>query len=397
MVFRQSRNDSIPPLSPLPFPAECELILCCAATVLDKERLNRIGSLLDAGLDWDYLVIEADRHGLMPLVYSNLGAAFPEAVPEPFINTLRDNFRKNAISNLLLTSEMCSIINLLGASGVSAVPFKGPTLAVAAYGDLALREFRDIDLLVREEDVLRARAILAARGYAPDHQLSRAQETAYLKSENECGLKGRVYLELQWNIVPRNHSFKLNDDELWRNLDLINVEGQQVAALSTEDLLLLLCVHASKQSWKRLSWVCDVSELIRARRDMDWNRLFERAKRLGGKRMLSTGLILANGLLGAALPDFALEQVNADRAARRLAARACARLFSSKVNFYEALKNPLFYIKARERLRDKARCCARMALSPTVNDLQSLSLPPALFFFYYPLRPLRLLSKYLLR
>jgi hypothetical protein len=306
-------------------------------------------------------------------------------------------FRRNLISNLLSTSEMCSILSLLEAHGITAIPFKGPTLAVAAYGDLALREFRDIDLLLHKGDVLKAKAILAARGYVSDYQLNRAQEAAYLKSESEFGFKGSVYLELQWNIVPRNYSFELNDGELWRRLDHVNIEGLRIATLSSEDLLLLLCAHGSKQSWKKLSWVCDVSELIRARTDLDWDRVFARAKRLGGERMLSTGLFLVNNLLGAALPRPVLRRVNGDRIARVLGGRACNQLFSDTASLYEAVKSSLFYVKARERVSDKARCYLRMALSPTVNDLQFLSLPRRLYFFYYPLRPIRLLGKYLLR
>lgn len=379
------------------FSPERRLILCCAATALDDERLNRIKALLETELDWGRLLKEAEGHGVIPLLYSNLGANFPGAVPEPFISALRDYFRKNLISNLLLTGEMCGILDLLESHGIPAIPFKGPTLAIAAYGDIAMREFRDIDLLVHREDVLKARALLITRGYAPDQELNRAQEIACLKSESEYGFKGRCYLELQWDIVPRNHSFKLNDEELWRHTDYMDIEGYRVASLCSEDLLLLLCAHGSKQSWGRLSFVCDVSELIRARTDMDWGRLFERARGLGGERMLVTGLFLANRLLGAHLPEAALERINADQTARALGGRAVEQLFSKTITPHDALKNPLFFIKARERPLDKARCYFRMAFSPTVNDLRFLSLPAPLFFLYYPLRAVRLLTKYLLR
>jgi hypothetical protein len=379
------------------FPPERRLILCCAATALDRERLDRIKALLETEMDWGRLLEEAERHGVMPLLYSNLDANFPGAVPEPFMSALRNYFRKNLISNLLLTGEMNSVLDILESHGISAIPFKGPTLAVAAYGDVAMREFRDIDLLVRREDVLKARGLLIARGYAPDQELNRAQEIACLKSESEYGFKGRCYLEIQWDIVPRNHSFKLNDEELWRRADYMSVEGRRVASLCSEDLLLLLCAHGSKQSWGRLSLVCDVSELLRARPDMDWGRLFERASGLGGERMLATGLFLADRLLGARLPEPVIERVNADRTALDLGGRAIEQLFSKATTWHDALKNPLFFIRARERVRDKALCCFRMALSPTVNDLRFLSLPAPLSFLYYPLRAVRLLTKYLLR
>jgi hypothetical protein len=385
-----SRSHDWPSLSP-----EREMLLCCATTVLNEERQNRIKALLEAGLDWGCLLKEAARHGVIPLLYANLNACFPEAVPEPFANILQEHFRKNMISNLLLTSEMCSILNLLEAHDIPAIPFKGPTLAVAAYNDLALREFRDIDLLVHKADVSKAKAVLRTRGYACNLYLNQAQEIAYLKSENEYGFKGSIYLELQWNIVPRNHSFEINDGELWQHLDYVNIEGIRIAMPSAEDTLLLLCAHGSKQYWKRLSWISDVSELIRARPDLDWDRVFERAKNLGGERMLSIGLLLASSLLGASLPCAVIERISRDRIARTLCERACKQLFSESESLYSAVKCSLFYIKARERLSDKARCYLRMALSPTVNDLRFLSLPPSLHFFYYPLRPIRLLGKYL--
>jgi hypothetical protein len=68
-------------------------------------------------------------------------------------------------------------------------------------------------------------------------------------------------------------------------------------------------------------------------------------------------------LLGTALPDFVIEQVSTDRTARILCERACGQLFGNRISFYEVLKNSLFYIEARERLRDKA--C--FSLSPSTR------------------------------
>ena len=40
------------------------------------------------------------------------------------------------------------------------VPVKGPVLASTAYGDIAMREFVDLDILVRPSDVASAMTIL---------------------------------------------------------------------------------------------------------------------------------------------------------------------------------------------------------------------------------------------
>jgi hypothetical protein len=287
-----------------------------------------------------------------------------------------------------------SIVKMFESHGINAVPFKGPTLALVAYKDIALRQFHDIDLLLRREDVLKAKALLISRGYMPDRQLTRAQEAAYLKCDCEYNFKGSIYVELQWEIVTRNYSFAINDEALRGRLERVEIEGVSLAALSPEDLLMMLSAHGTKHAWTRLAWICDVAELVKARADMDWLGLIERARQLGGERMLLLALFLANDLLGAGLPEAILERANADKAVKQLGAQVRERFFAEPDDSSQVINDSLFFIRARERLIDRARCRIRMAFAPTVNDLTFFRLPRALSFFYYLLRPVRLIGKY---
>ena len=49
---------------------------------------------------------------------------------------------------MLLTSELIKIMKLLEENDIKAIAFKGPTLAQLAYGDVTLRQYVDLDLLV---------------------------------------------------------------------------------------------------------------------------------------------------------------------------------------------------------------------------------------------------------
>ncbi|HKP86532.1 MAG TPA: nucleotidyltransferase family protein [Blastocatellia bacterium] len=374
--------------------AEAELLLCCARTSISAEQRAKIRALLKEEIDWRCLREMADRHGLLPLLYSNLNAACAEAIPETCLDELQAFFRKNTISNLLLAGEMRGIVEMFESHGIIAVPFKGPTLALAAYKDIALRQFHDIDILLRRRDVLKAKALLISRGYRPDYELSAAQEAAHLKCDCERNFKGGIYVELQWEIVPRNYSFKINDESLWERLGRVEFEGRALRALSPEDLLLLLCAHGTKHAWTRLAWICDVAELVSARSDMNWSELTERAKRLGGERMLMLGLSLACDLLGARIPQEMIEKVNADRTVKRLGAEVSERLFGATGEGLQVIKHSLFFIRARERASDRALSLVRMAFAPTVKDVTFIGLPRALSFLYYALRPARLLVKY---
>ncbi len=373
---------------------ELALLLCCARTSFDIEQRTKVLALLKEEIDWQYLEQAADRHGLLPLLYRNLDHTCAETIPETLLNHLRDRFRKNTISNLLLAAEMLRIWKLFESHDIIAIPFKGPTLALVAYKDIALRQFQDIDLLLRREDVLKAKALLVARGYRPDYELTRAQEAAYLKCDCEYNFKGSIYIELQWEIAPRNYSFAVNDAPLWHRLERIEIEGINLPALPAEDLLLVLCVHGTKHAWTRLSWICDVAELLSTRADLNWQRLIERARHLGGERMLLLGLFLANELLSATLPGEMFEQVKADTVVKQLGAQVVEQLFNPAADSLQVIKHSLFFICARERLSDRVRCRLRMMFAPTIKDLTFVRLPRAFSFVYYLLRPIRLIGKY---
>ena len=127
---------------------EIELLLCCARRSLDNGRVERIGALIRGGMDWAYLLRQAELHAVMPLLCWHLTRNCPDAIPRPILEQLRDYFHSNARSNLLLTEELLSLLDLLATHGVRAIPFKGPALAASVYGNIALRQFCDLDLNV---------------------------------------------------------------------------------------------------------------------------------------------------------------------------------------------------------------------------------------------------------
>src|SRR5215217_2834112 len=192
---------------------EVELLLCCSRTSLDPGKINRIRTLLEKDLDWEYLLSTAHRHGVAPLLFRNLSADFRGAVPETVLDRLRDHFHDNNLRNVFLTAELYKLLKAFDERGISAVPFKGPVLAAAVYGNLALREFGDLDILVHQQDVARARDGLVSLGYQPQYRLTRAQEAAFLRYEREYtfthGDTGGV-VELHWRVAPKAFPFSLD-------------------------------------------------------------------------------------------------------------------------------------------------------------------------------------------
>jgi len=378
---------------------EAELLIRCARARKNSETTAQIGALIRGGIEWEYLLRIADEHSMMPLLFWHLDDAPPELVPARVLARLRERFHRNAQRNLLLTAKLIKLLDLLKAHELLAIPYKGLVLATS-YGNLALREFVDLDLLVHKRDVPRATELLSAAGYQPQFRLTRAQEAAFLRYNCEHAFVHEddgSMVDLHWAITERYFSFPLDPECLWERLHRVSLGGSDVPTFSPEDSLLILCVHASKDAWERLRYICDVAELVRTHQDMDWRRVVERAGRLGSERMLFLGLLLARDLLETPLPDEISRRAHADPAVEALVRRIGERLFQridhSPRRFVEIPFRPI-HMKMRERLRDKVRYLIRFATTHTVGDWMTLPLPKPFFFLYYVLRPIRLARTY---
>lgn len=385
--------------TPADAPPEVALLLCCARTHLETETAVRAKAYFQQALHWDNLLKTALRHKVMPLLYRQLKTNFNESVPAEFMERLRDYFYLNAARNHLLTEELCEVLELFERNGIRAVPYKGAALAEGVYGDVAFRQFSDLDIFIHREDVAKASGLLHLRDYRKERQLTNAQETVFIKIECEhlfIRNQGRVFLDLHWGFAPAYFPFKLDSESMWRRLTTIPLGKTHALSFAPEDLLLILCVNAGKESWRQLSGLCDIAELIRASPNLDWEKIARQAKRAGARRMLLVSLLLASELLGAVLPEQIIQAIAEERAVGPLALKIKRELFR---NEREAggVSHILKPAKALDGLPDKIKFHLRLALTPTMEDWTFIHLPKRFSFLYYLTRPLRLAKKYVLR
>ncbi len=376
---------------------EVELVWSCARTHLSAERVERARVLCECGLDWDHVVAEARRHGVDPLLSRHLGAIGAPTVPASILDALRAQDEANGVRNRLLFAELGKVLARLEGHGIPAMPYKGPVLAALAYGSLALRRFADLDVIVRQEDVLRAVAALRDLGYAPRLALTPAQERAYLAAQCEYALdrdRGRLTVEIHWGVAPPDFALRFDLARVWRTARPAPIYGMAVLVPEPEDVISMLVVHGSKHLWERLAWLVDVAELLDSQPQIDWTALLGRARECGGARMLAVALILAMDLLGAALPGAIALEARSDPGAAALAveiARWLADRATPAPRSWAALRAS---VALRERGRDRAVHLLRTLVTPTIDDWASVRLPGGLLAAHYALRPFRLATKY---
>jgi hypothetical protein len=369
-----------------------ELLLCCARTAAAPHVVERVRELAASEADWEYLFLLARRHAVVPLLYVQLEQHAADLVPSDFLRNLKKHHLDNAARNTVLTAELCRLITLLAEHGIEAVPYKGPVLALFAYDNLALRRFVDLDVIVRKSDVLQAREILSAEGYTPTKSLSLAQQELLLRTQHNMQFSRdnhQLLIELHWEVAPHLFASTLNAETLWQDLSTIHLNGIEVKTLSPDDLLISLCVHGSRHLWERLSWICDVAELI-SRRSFNWTTLLQRAAHADNERMFLLGLYLAEKLLDAPLPPEVKQRYNADERLKLLAGNVVKQIFDGTTHVPATSREIFKYnIGVRKTLSARARYVVHM-LRPTDSDLGARSLPSSLSFAYYLIRPFRL-------
>jgi hypothetical protein len=100
--------------------------------------------------------------------------------------------------------------------------------------------------------------------------------------------------------------------------------------------------------------------------------------------------ILAQGLLGAAVPPKLAQELKIDRTAKALAAQACTRLFVEPSESWPAEADYTFELEFRERFRDRTKIFLRHflpKLKPNERDRTFRPMPRYLSVAYYVVRP----------
>ena len=390
-------------LSQDPLPStqlEIELLLCCARTCMDTARVDRLRGLLREDINWEYVIRTAQRHGIIPLLSKHLSLTCPEAVPQAILDQLHHLVYANTLHSLFLTRELLKLLTLFETHNIPTMPYKGPVLATTVYGNLALRQFSDLDILVPEQDVLRVKALLIARGYRPWLPLTDAQESAHLKSYHAYTFvryDRRVSVDVHWRFEGSLYAFPLDLKPLWQRLEMIPFVVTTIRNPPPEDLLLLLCAHGTKDGWAQLKWICDINELCLVHPGMDWERVMEHATMLYSERMLFLGLLLAHDLLGATLPENVLQKIQTAQVVRSLASRVRKQLFSETAGIVQRVERDILHFRVMQCSRDKMSYVFhnfREVMTPNESDQACFPLPSALSSLHYALRPVRLISAY---
>ena len=262
-----------------------------------------------SGQEWPVLLDEAKRHGLAPLLYRRIGSTGAQAtVPAQDWGRLRTLYLKSLARNMKIYHEVKNVLRLLIDAGIPVIALKGAYLAEGVYGDIALRQMGDVDLLVPKNRLGQARKAIMDGGYREQVEGEYSGIEAVCEISNHLmplvGASGLV-VEIHWTIENPMYPFRIDVDGLWERATPVRVGGVEIQGLSPEDLVLHLCLHSAAHHGFENGFrgICDIHQAIGASMGaFGWTELVCRSRSWGVGRSISLPLYLAGKWFGSEIP-----------------------------------------------------------------------------------------------
>jgi Uncharacterised nucleotidyltransferase len=288
-------------------PIEEQLLLCCARMNINNEIRDRIKILISQEIDWDEVIDLTVCNQVVPLVYRNLQSIKDQLVPSEVINQLREINIEIIAFSMSFAIKLQEILQCFHIENIPVIPYKGSILASAVYGDICLRQFSDIDLFVASQDIFRSRKLLISQGYQFNREFQWEQDFTHPDTD--------ITIDLHQAMAQSYYPFRLSFEHCIKNAQDIKLLDNMVPTFDTIDLLLVLSIQLTKDSYGQtctLTKVCDMSELICRYPTLEWKEVLERATSIGCQRLLLLSLLLTHKLLGTDLPQNIWELIKKD-------------------------------------------------------------------------------------
>lgn len=370
-----SRDVSPAPVFGEPLSPELQLLVRCAQPSLQRDHSSCIEPLLHRDLDWQRVADLAQLHGLSPLVYTRIGPQLDTPLPGTILKLKRDAVEWTRYT-LVHTGEMKRLVPHFQANGIETIVLKGPSLAQRIYGQIALRPFGDLDLLVQPQDVARAWMLLEAEGYAPAYAVRHAQLPALMQADNHLPLHraaDNACVELHWTLFARTRATSFDMRGAWARREPLVVRDLPVMTLAPRDLVHFLLLHGAKHMWCRLVWLTDVAWFMMRYPAFDWSALLEHARQSGTLRMVLVGLALTREVFQCPLENAVARGIAADTQVPPLAAWMWQRLLTGNQTLPTGRELVKLVLRTRERRRDRGRDLYHHFMTPRSNTFEAVA------------------------
>lgn len=275
--------------------------------------------------------IDAPSFRLLPLVYRQLSG---EGVDDAELRRLRIVHRHSWYRNQNHLHHLRQALPCLQEAGIPIMFLKGLVVAERLYPDAASRYMNDVDILVQRADFVPASALLLEHGWnCIDRTPARLCWYHRQKFKHAAGF---THKQAELDLHSQRFRF-INEDEdrLWSRSRTHHWHGLEVQTPGDSDLLFHCCVHGTRWSFGKLSWIVDAMLLLRrSQTSIDWEYLTSEAVRTRTVLYLLNALAYLRAAYDAPVPQAVIDRLRrqdvsaTERAEYRVLATRASRGFS---------------------------------------------------------------------
>ncbi|MDR7665942.1 nucleotidyltransferase family protein [Methanosarcina sp. Z-7115] len=300
--------------------SEDKLLLYCSRLSISEDIKCKIEEILSNVLDWNYIVDCSIKQGISPLFYWNLKKiSNGKDVPSEVMKNLEKMYYSNLARNMLLYDELSKILTAFKKTGIDTIVLKGAFLAEEIYKNIGLRPMSDIDLLIKEKDLQKAKKELTELKYSATSifptKLHEQFQTVWNEELPFIHQNKKTIIEIHWDILPHESPYKVDINKFWNNAKTVKIAGIETLMLAPEDMLQHLCLHLDKHINSSVSPqifkdYCDIAEVTRYYKNtLNWNYFLQSSKDYKIEEPIFHGLSIANKYFEAFIPENTLSEL----------------------------------------------------------------------------------------
>jgi hypothetical protein len=379
------------------------LILCCKSHP-DQNDISALSAFLNSEhFHFPTLIEVVNQHAVAPLVYKTINTYLANnksksTAQESLQIELKSIYTYIAHKNIMMSAELIHIMKVFEVHDIQALAFKGAALSQKAYGDITLRQFGDLDILIPHTAISKTITLLTSDGYLPQLKLESKTQDKLISALNVLSFYKKdkeILLEVHWELFSKNYAIKWDEASLWQQKsESVLINTHPIRILPHKEEILYLCVHGSKHLFERLEWICDIDRAVTTHEALDWEQLLSKAQKRGTKRMLFLGLGLCEQFFGLTLPHIIQDEMKKDETLTKLIFKIMEINFSSQTQKTKSYRTFGLLWSMRERFSDRLQYALHALFSPKFEDFSFIHLPKPLLFLYPIIRPFRLVFKY---
>lgn len=209
--------------------------------------------------------------------------------------------KRAALASMRQAATANRVQELLAEAGIRAIVYKGVAASAMRDGAWAGRESVDVDVLIDPSDVATAHQVLSAHGLARVDGVERAPGPIFRYHDIELAYRGLPStVDLHWRLESPGY-LEIPFGDLWERRVRVDSNGLDVWTLDPLDATLLTAVHGTREEWRTLRQMLDITAALDGLPREQWLRLTD-LSRYGASKSLAVALAVAESCGADVLP-----------------------------------------------------------------------------------------------